>query len=372
MATVRFDSSVQIRPEQIGVSVGHSRYDRVAINELLNFPGKIFRLHDVNGCIWKEIDLATGYDFSGMDIIMDKLKGMQISFTLMGTPNRFAKFPTLASSYSPGDNSPTNDPTVIYNFLKAMFRKYPGRINFLEAWNEVNIVGFWGGTKAELGEIVLQCRRAINDFNPTCKLLTPSLTRMGYGDASAVTVGSAEDPAVFFPLMVNQVTSSGLEVHHLCDGSAWHTYGHPERAWTTCLLAKTIVEASAMLRKPRYQTEMNYAIGSPNNAFAVQQWVRASVVPILSGFEHNILYNNGNPDLKIGYSMFGISQDRGLLAGGAATGNYDYAIEAYIIELNRIFSSRIKRMAIEDAVGGGGGVTLRYLNPNLTETVISY
>jgi hypothetical protein len=119
------------------------------------YPYDAIRSHDVdNGrdlpaTQWADIEKAPGvYDWRLTDRWIETHSDKTRIWVLFGTPRFYQKHPgeRFVFPHLPGGGSPPSDPQVAANFIKALLQRYPGKIQFVEIWNEPN---FGPGTDPE-------------------------------------------------------------------------------------------------------------------------------------------------------------------------------------------------------------------------------
>ena len=105
--------------------------------------------HDLPATQWADIEKAPGvYDWRMVDKWIKVHPDKTRIWVLFGTPRFYQKYPNerFVFPHLPGGGSPPKDPEVAGNFVKALLARYPGKIQFVEIWNEPN---FGPGTDPE-------------------------------------------------------------------------------------------------------------------------------------------------------------------------------------------------------------------------------
>lgn len=131
---------------------------------------------------WAMIERAPGiYDWAAVDAWIAAHPGTTRIFVLFGCPSFYQKYPgePWLYPYLPGGGSPPRDPAVAARFVATLLARHPGRIDFIEIWNEPNFgwdgrdpvrdrwrqakPGFFTGTGADLAALA----RAVKAVLPT-------------------------------------------------------------------------------------------------------------------------------------------------------------------------------------------------------------
>lgn len=99
------------------------------------------------GVTWKDIHTAPdSYNWSRMDMLMDKYEGKHITYVIAATPQWAAADPNAphaAPWLGAGSNSLPGDPDNSWKpFLANLSQRYAGRIKAYEIWNEPQLADF--------------------------------------------------------------------------------------------------------------------------------------------------------------------------------------------------------------------------------------
>ena len=99
------------------------------------------------GVTWKDIHTAPdSYNWSRMDMLMDKYEGKHITYVIAATPQWAAADPNAphaAPWLGAGSNSLPGDPDNSWKpFLSNLSQRYAGRIRAYEIWNEPQLADF--------------------------------------------------------------------------------------------------------------------------------------------------------------------------------------------------------------------------------------
>jgi len=151
------------------------------------YPYDAVRSHDVdngNGhssTQWADIEVRPGvYDWRRVDAWMNAHPDKTRIWVLFGCPTFYQKYPGEPFPFPDlkGGGSPPKDPQVAANFIAALIARHPGKIHFLEIWNEPNFgggvdpikdrwtpdntdAGWFTGTPSELAEMARVVRAVL-------------------------------------------------------------------------------------------------------------------------------------------------------------------------------------------------------------------
>ncbi|MDW5326638.1 GH39 family glycosyl hydrolase [Plantactinospora sp. KLBMP9567] len=165
--------------------------------------------------VYREVDGAPVYDFSGVDEVYDKLLslGLRPVVELSFMPRDLASDPSKTVFAYGAVVSPPRDwqrwAELIRALVSHLIDRY-GREEVrhwpFEVWNEANLEVFWSGTRAEFLRLYEVTVRAVRDVDP-------GLTVGGPASAAAGWVGE----------LLDHVDASGAPI----DFVSTHTYGVP-------------------------------------------------------------------------------------------------------------------------------------------------
>ncbi|MDX2157416.1 MAG: hypothetical protein SFW09_12990, partial [Hyphomicrobiaceae bacterium] len=130
---------------------------------------------------WARIERKPGvYDWSAVDAWMAAHPAKTRIWVLFGCPSFYQKYPgePWRYPYLPGGGSPPRDPAVAGAFVRALLARHPGKIRFVEIWNEPSFgwglggasgrwsplmekPGFFTGTAADLAGLARMVRAAL-------------------------------------------------------------------------------------------------------------------------------------------------------------------------------------------------------------------
>jgi hypothetical protein len=140
------------------------------------------RLWDV-GTSWADLEPAKDtYGFGNLDarVARARARGARVTLVLGSTPAWAATDPTAESAkWLPvGSSSPPRDPADWISYVTTVARRYQGRIDSYQIWNEASLPQFWRGTPAGLAQLTTAARIAIKRADPRALVVsTPMLPR---------------------------------------------------------------------------------------------------------------------------------------------------------------------------------------------------
>ena len=231
------------------------------------------RLWD-SGVLWRDIERSPGrYDFTRFDAILREanLRGAQTLVVLGQTPRFYASKVRATDVYGAGAASMPNNLNAWKRYVQAIANR-PGvrnnpRVQF-QVWNEANVAEFWSGTPAQMALLTKATRDALTPTRSSRYLLAPALvTRASYQrtwmDAFYATKVSGRPVADY----VNAVS---LQLYPL-------PAGKPEDSMSILALDRKIL-AKYRVRKPIWNTEINYGLSGPRNVAALSEPLQAANV----------------------------------------------------------------------------------------------
>jgi hypothetical protein len=176
-----------------------------------SYPYDAIRSHDADDGTgkpvlqWASIETSPGiYDWRAFDRWIEANPSKTRVFVLCGCPTFYQKYPGEPWPYPdlPGGGSPPVDPSLAAAFIAAVVRRHPGKIHFVEPWNEPNFgaggfrpfqdrwgpwmkkPGFFTGTAGDLAAMA----RAIRQVLPASSRL---MVGAWEGQAEDATLGNS-------------------------------------------------------------------------------------------------------------------------------------------------------------------------------------
>lgn len=200
----------------------------------------IVRLHDarVSESIgqfgrtrWSRVNTADGvYDWAALDIVVDywHSRGIEMIYCLSSTPTWASARQSEAASYELGSAAEPSSNTYWMNWCEAVAERYDGKIKYWEVWNEVNLAGYYSGTKAKLAELARLAYTTIKGVNANNVILSPNCTSLATGGATyfdgylTASDGDAGTGADWFDIVACHLyctasTRMGLDTYGLID-----------------------------------------------------------------------------------------------------------------------------------------------------------
>jgi hypothetical protein len=119
-----------------------------------DYPYDAIRSHDADDADdwpatqWARIERQPGvYDWRWVDAWFAAHRGKTCIWVLFGCPTFYQKYPgePWRYPYLPGGGSPPREPSVAAAFVHALLARHPGKVQFVEIWNEPNFGWSRGG-----------------------------------------------------------------------------------------------------------------------------------------------------------------------------------------------------------------------------------
>jgi len=151
---------------------------------------------------WAAINTAPGvYDWSHLDQLLSIAaeNGQTVLYTFYYTPTWASSCPTcscnqgnqtLGGCYPPNDlnSDGTGSDQHLKNFITALLQhEGPGKIKYIEVWNEPNIPTEWGGTMQQMVRMTADVRAIANALDPNIQIASPPETGDGKDDSLKMT-----------------------------------------------------------------------------------------------------------------------------------------------------------------------------------------
>jgi hypothetical protein len=134
---------------------------------------------------WPHLEPQKGnWTFKQLDSYVSdsKAQGMSVLLPLGLSPTWAASRPEEDSAYKkPGWASPPRDLSDWSNYVEKVMRRYRGRIEAYEIWNEPNLTRFYSGTAAQLVEMTCIAKRIRDEVDPTALIVSPAATEKEKG-----------------------------------------------------------------------------------------------------------------------------------------------------------------------------------------------
>jgi hypothetical protein len=130
---------------------------------------------------WREIEVADNkYKWGALDAAVDNARragAREVLYTLGSTPRWAAKDrDSNLALYGPGSNSHPRSNKLYLDYLRAVAKRYKGRITAYQVWNEANLRDFYLGTPAQMATLTKQSREVLRKVDRKAKLVAASTT----------------------------------------------------------------------------------------------------------------------------------------------------------------------------------------------------
>lgn len=144
-----------------------------------NMPVPAWRLWDAGSINWSDLEPSRGqWQFGTLDrfVSLAQEHHTALLLALGGCPSWASSRPQLRSDYSPGFTAPPANIEDWRNYVRTVVRRYKGRIEAYEIWNEPNLAGFWSGTTDQMLTLTKEAFQVIHTVDPNAVVVSPSAT----------------------------------------------------------------------------------------------------------------------------------------------------------------------------------------------------
>lgn len=188
-----------------------------------------------------------------LDAIVNTALSHHVKPTLVlgQTPSWASTEPSQPGSYGPGAAAPPKSLSYWTQYVSFLAKRYRGRIEAYEVWNEPCFANQWSGTVAQLVQLTSAARRAIKAADPQALVMSPS-----------VPVENHQAPPylrAYLPRVAGQVDVVGV-----------HLYPAPHHSPESVapLVAETkAIMTSAGISAPIWNTEENLGSRYSHDAY---------------------------------------------------------------------------------------------------------
>ncbi|HEX8873684.1 MAG TPA: glycosyl hydrolase, partial [Nitrosospira sp.] len=137
---------------------------------------------------WRLVDAYVGWpllepqrgkwNFTALDKYVDLAgkAGIDLVMNLGFTPTWASARPNEPSNYLPGNAAEPRNIDDWRNYVRTVALRYKGRIKYYELWNEVNVPGFYTGSKEKLVELAAATYQILKQVDPGIVFISPSVT----------------------------------------------------------------------------------------------------------------------------------------------------------------------------------------------------
>lgn len=132
---------------------------------------------------WPYLEPERGkWNFQTLDkyVALAEREGIDLVLPFGLSPPWASARPTEPSSYGPGNAAEPRDIEDWRNYVSTVARRYKGRIKYYELWNEVNLKGFYSGSKEKLVELARVAYQTLKEVDPDIVFVSPSATGGGH------------------------------------------------------------------------------------------------------------------------------------------------------------------------------------------------
>lgn len=212
---------------------------------------------------WNRIERERGvYTWGALDraVAAAEAAGQEVLLVLGGTPAWAAVGPAPGAEFAgEGSSMPMTDAALFEDYVRAVIRRYGGRIAAYQIWNEVNIPQFWRGTPQLMADLTARAYAII-------KRDAPGATVVAASTGSRWVKGFTE----FYPDYLKSLGDVGWPI----DAYSVHLYpmasGTPQDRAYLLGLMKTALRIAKAPTKPIWETEINYGITNPGSGEAAR------------------------------------------------------------------------------------------------------
>jgi hypothetical protein len=137
---------------------------------------------------WRLVDAYVGWpllepqrgkwNFTRLDKYVDVAEkaGIDLVLNLGFTPTWASARPNEQSNYLPGNAAEPRNIEDWRNYVRTVALRYKGRLKNYELWNEVNVPGFYSGSKEKLVELAGAAYQILKEVDPDIVFISPSVT----------------------------------------------------------------------------------------------------------------------------------------------------------------------------------------------------
>jgi hypothetical protein len=208
---------------------------------------------------WRDLETAPGtYDFSRLDgyVAQACAHGARVTLVLGQTPDFHvaarAPLPTQPEFMGEGATR-APDLRAWRSYVRTVARRYAGRIEALQVWNEGNVPGFWSGTPRGLARLTLVARSVVDAVNrertTRLKLIAPSFVAR----ANTLPMDRYWQQRVAGRSTSSLVDAVALSLYPVTDGG-------PEAGVARLAFLRRTILDHRRVRKPVWTTVVNYGL----------------------------------------------------------------------------------------------------------------
>lgn len=131
---------------------------------------------------WASLEPERGkWDFKTLDkyVALAEQAGVEIVYVVGSSPAWASARPNEPSGYRPGNAAEPKNIEDWRTYVRTVARRYKGRIKSYELWNEVNVKGFYSGSKEKLVELAKVAYETLKEVDPDIVFVSPSVVGAG-------------------------------------------------------------------------------------------------------------------------------------------------------------------------------------------------
>jgi hypothetical protein len=232
-------------------------------------PVGAVRLWDA-GVSWREIETAPGrYDFTRVDARVNAARahGAAVLLVLGQTPQFHSTKPGTPGWYGLGAAAMPTE-AAWKNYVSGVVKHFKGRGVDYQVWNEANVVGYWRGTAQQMATLTRLASTIVNRNDPSAKVVSPAMAVRLPSQRSWLRTYYAQK-------------TGGRKVATYVDIVSLNLYPlasqKPEASMTLLATTRNVLRAAGV-RKPIWNTEINYGLLGGGNAKTVSAQTQAAYV----------------------------------------------------------------------------------------------
>lgn len=327
-------------------------------------PVGSIRLWDV-GVTWRDIEQRKNvYDFTRLDAITReaRLRGADVLVVLGQTPRFYASKVRSTDVYGPGAASMPTNLNAWKRYVQAVANRPNIRNNphvQFQVWNEANVTEFWTGSQAQMALLTKLTRDALTPTRTSRYLVAPALVTRATFQRTWMDRFYAQK--VNGRPVADYVNAVSLQLYPLPTGS-------PEDSMSILAQDRKIL-AKYRVRKPIWNTEINYGLSGPHNVAPVSASRQAANVS-------RTLVLNASADVK---RVFWYTWGNTTIANTRTTGPNGFSLtlagkafgvtRSWLVDAQARGCSRSSSGTYTCTFRYARGVRRVYFNPNRTVTL---
>lgn len=214
-----------------------------------------WRLHDTFVAWWNLQPEQHVWRFERLDAIVQAAgtRGISLVLPLGFPPTWAATDPQKLGAYGAGSSSPPRDTQHWRDYVRTVVRRYAGRVQYYEIWNEPDIPKFFSGSHKELADLTNVACDEIRKHDPLAMIISPSV------NASRVNYLNA-----YFP-MVRRNCIDVVGIHF------YTNHGPPELIGDLVPRVKAAVSSAGLADRPIWNTESGWLISNPKRSASPEE-----------------------------------------------------------------------------------------------------